>query len=170
MREEANIVEQYADADTSGRIDILIKYYPNFLRLVEGYKQSLRYIIKQEKEYKPRAARGVLGVRVQTSEISDPTAREAIDNIMIMDREEITLHKAAKEAFSKIEGKIPKIKELNAEYDQVLSEKKKTYADYRRAKQDMKELQTAKYNIEQFYKKEEQDRQAEKQKTEEKTI
>ena len=85
-------------------------------------------------------------------------------------REEITLHKAAKEAFSKIEGKIPKIKELNAEYDQVLSEKKKTYADYRRAKQDMKELQTAKYNIEQFYKKEEQDRQAEKQKTEEKTI
>ena len=41
---------------------------------------------------------------------------------------------------------------------------------YRRAKQDMKELQTAKYNIEQFYKKEEQDRQAEKQKTEEKTI
>ena len=59
---------------------------------------------------------------------------------------------------------------VNAEYDQVLSEKKKTYADYRRAKQDMKELQTAKYNIEQFYKKEEQDRQAEKQKTEEKTI
>ena len=75
-----------------------------------------------------------------------------------------------KEAFSKIEGKIPKIKELNAEYDQVLSEKKKTYTDYRRAKQDMKELQTAKYNIEQFYKKEEQERQAEKQKTEEKTI
>ena len=52
MREEANIVEQYADADTSGRIDILIKYYPNFLRLVEGYEQSLSYIIKQEKEYK----------------------------------------------------------------------------------------------------------------------
>ena len=79
MREEANIVEQYADADTSGRIDILIKYYPNFLRLVEGYEQSLSYIIKQEKEYKHRAARGDLGVRVQTSEISDPTAREATD-------------------------------------------------------------------------------------------
>lgn len=52
MREEANIVEQYAGADTSGRIDILIKYYPNFLRLVEGYEQSLSFIIKQEKEYK----------------------------------------------------------------------------------------------------------------------
>lgn len=85
-------------------------------------------------------------------------------------REEITLHKAAKEAFSKIDGKIPKIKELNEEYAQVLAEKKKTYAEYRQAKQEMKEYQTAKYNIEQFLNKEEQDRQAEKQKTEEKTI
>ncbi|NLT47081.1 MAG: relaxase/mobilization nuclease domain-containing protein [Clostridiales bacterium] len=85
-------------------------------------------------------------------------------------REEITLHKAAKEAFSIIDGKIPKIKELNVEYDQVLSEKKKTYAEYRQAKQEMKEYQTARYNIEQFLKKEEQDRQAEKQKTEEKAI
>ena len=85
MREEANIVEKYADADTSERIDILIKYYPNFLRLVEGYEQSLSFIIKQEKEYKHRASRGDLGVWVQTSGISDPIAREAIDNIMIMD-------------------------------------------------------------------------------------
>lgn len=85
-------------------------------------------------------------------------------------REEITLHKAAKEGFSKIDGKIPKIKELNEEYERVMSEKKKTYAEYRQAKQEMKEYQTAKYNIEQFLKKEEQDRQAEKQKTEEKAI
>lgn len=85
-------------------------------------------------------------------------------------REEITLHKAAKEAFSKIDGKIPKIKELNEEYAQVLADKKKTYAEYRQAKQEMKEYQTAKYNIEQFLKKEEQERQAEKQKTEEKAI
>lgn len=85
-------------------------------------------------------------------------------------REEITLHKAAKEAFSKIDGKILKIKELNEEYAQVLAEKKKTYAEYRQAKQEMKEYQTAKYNIEQFLNKEEQERQAEKQKTEEKDI
>ena len=85
-------------------------------------------------------------------------------------REEITLHKAAKEAFTKIDGKIPKIKELNEEYAQVLSEKKKTYAEYRQAKQEMKKYQTARYNIGQFLKKEEQDRQAEKQKTEEKAI
>ena len=40
-------------------------------------------------------------------------------------REEITLHKVAKEAFSKIHGKLPTIRELNQEYEQVLQEKKK---------------------------------------------
>ena len=79
-------------------------------------------------------------------------------------REEITLHKAAKDAFSKMQGKIPTIKELNAEYAQVLSEKKKTYAEYRQARQDMKDYQTAKYNIDRFLQTAEQEKQAEKQK------
>ena len=79
-------------------------------------------------------------------------------------REEITLHKAAKEAFSKIKGKVPTIKELNAEYAQVLAEKKKTYSEYRQARQEMKDYQTAKYNIDRFLQTEEQEKQAEKQK------
>ena len=37
----ANIVEQYAGADVPVRIELLIKYYPNFIRLVEGYEQRL---------------------------------------------------------------------------------------------------------------------------------
>lgn len=79
-------------------------------------------------------------------------------------REEITLHKAAKDAFSKIKGKIPTIKELNAEYAQVLAEKKKTYSEYRQARQEMKDYQTAKYNIDRFLQTEEQEKQDEKQK------
>ena len=85
-------------------------------------------------------------------------------------REEITLHKAAKVAFSKIHGKIPSIRELNQEYEQVLQEKKKTYAEYRKARQEMKDYQTAKYNVDQFLKKEEQEKQAEKQKKKEETL
>lgn len=85
-------------------------------------------------------------------------------------REEITLHKAAKEAFSKIHGKIPSIRELNQEYELVLQEKKKTYAEYRKARQEMKDYQTAKYNVDQFLKKEEQEKQAEKQKKKEETL
>ena len=79
MKDEANIVEQYADSDVGERIAILIRYYPNFIRLVEGFEQSLSFIIKQKKEMKRRAAIGELGVRVQNSYISDPTARESRD-------------------------------------------------------------------------------------------
>ena len=82
-------------------------------------------------------------------------------------REEITLHKAAKEAFSQIEGPIPKIKQLNEEYERVLREKKQTYAEYRQARQEMKDYQTAKYNVDQFLRKEEEERQAEKNKKKE---
>ena len=85
-------------------------------------------------------------------------------------REEITLHKAAKEAFSKIQGKIPSIRELNQEYAEVLQEKKKTYAEYRKARQEMKDYQTAKYNVDQFLKKEEQEKQAENQKKKYKSL
>ena len=45
----ANIVEQYAGDDVPARIELLIKYYPNFIRLVEGYEQSVSFIIKEEK-------------------------------------------------------------------------------------------------------------------------
>ena len=76
MKDEASIVEQYADSDVGERIAILIRYYPNFIRLVEGFERNLSFIIKQEKEMKRRAAIGELGVRVQNSHISDPTARE----------------------------------------------------------------------------------------------
>ncbi len=58
MKVEANIVEQYADSDIDGRIEILIRYYPNFIRLVEAFEQSLSFIIKQEKEMKRRSSLG----------------------------------------------------------------------------------------------------------------
>lgn len=82
-------------------------------------------------------------------------------------REDITIHKAAKEAFSQIEGSIPKMKQLNEEYDQVFCKKKQTYSEYRQARQEMKDYQTAKYNVDQFLGKEEEERQAEKNKEQE---
>ena len=82
-------------------------------------------------------------------------------------REDITIHKAAKEAFSQIEGSIPKMKQLNEEYDQVFCKKKQTYSEYRQARQEMKDYQTAKYNVDQFLRKEEEERQAEKNKEQE---
>ena len=43
--------------------------------------------------------------------------------------------------------KLPTIKALNAEYAELLAEKKAAYADYRKAREEMKELLTAKANI-----------------------
>ncbi len=62
-------------------------------------------------------------------------------------REEVTIHKAAKKAFSERQGKLPKIKDLNAEYAEVLEAKKKAYSEYRQAKKDMQDYVTAKHNI-----------------------
>lgn len=59
-------------------------------------------------------------------------------------REELTLHKAAKEAFDQLKiKKIPKMKELNAEYAKVLESKKKTYAEYRKVRAEMQDYQIA---------------------------
>ena len=72
-------------------------------------------------------------------------------------RQEILLHKAAKNAFDELHvKKLPKVKELNAEYAEVLAEKKKLYGEYRQAKKDMQEIQRAKYDIDQFLKDDEE--------------
>ena len=61
---------------------------------------------------------------------------------------EITIHKAAKNYFDGLGfKKLPTIKALNAEYAELLAEKKAAYADYRKAREEMKELLTAKANI-----------------------
>ena len=79
-------------------------------------------------------------------------------------REEILLHKAAKEAFDKRGLKrLPKVKDLSAEYGVILAEKRKLYEEYRSVKQDMMNYQIAKQDIDRFLKiDEEQRRQQEK--------
>jgi hypothetical protein len=67
-------------------------------------------------------------------------------------REEITLHKAAKEAFDQLSvPKLPTIRELNEEYDSVLRRKKQVYVHYRMAKTEMKGYMRAKQNVKVFY-------------------
>lgn len=75
-------------------------------------------------------------------------------------REEILLHKAAKEAFGQLEGGIPKLKELNQEYAELLQKKKEAYSEYRAIKEENKELQMAKYNMERFLNQQEEEQKA----------
>lgn len=64
---------------------------------------------------------------------------------------DILLHKAAKAAFDKRKlKKLPKVKELSAEYQELLAEKRKLYPEYRRAREEMRELLTVKANVDQL--------------------
>lgn len=61
---------------------------------------------------------------------------------------DLLLHKAAKAAFDEIEGKkLPTVNALQEEYSVLLSEKKKAYAKYHSIKKEMKNILTAKTNV-----------------------
>ena len=67
-------------------------------------------------------------------------------------REEITLHKAAKAAFDEAGlQKLPKVKELDAEFAELLTKNKAAYPDYRKARNEMQELVRAQKNVERFF-------------------
>ena len=81
-------------------------------------------------------------------------------------REEITLHKAAKQAFDELGvKKIPKVKDLNEEYARLLSGKKTAYAEYRKLRDEAQELVIAERNLSSLFEaeREEQNRQKEKE-------
>lgn len=74
-------------------------------------------------------------------------------------REEITLHKAAKQAFDELGvRKIPKVKELSEEYAEILTGKKAAYAEYRKVRDEAQELIIAERNIATLYEVEEKER------------
>lgn len=61
---------------------------------------------------------------------------------------DILLHKAAKRAFDELGvSKIPTMKSLQAEYARLMEEKKEAYGEYRKARDEMKELLTVKANV-----------------------
>ena len=77
---------------------------------------------------------------------------------------DILLHKAAKKAFDELGlKKIPTVKSLQAEYAQLLEEKKKAYGEFRQARDEMRELLTVKANVDRLLGTEEQEAGQEKE-------
>ena len=61
---------------------------------------------------------------------------------------DILLHQAAKQVFNILNvKKLPTIKALQTEYETLLIEKKKAYSEYAAARKEMRELLTAKANV-----------------------
>ena len=64
-------------------------------------------------------------------------------------REELALHKAAKEFFTQSGlEKLPTVKQLNQEFYEILQVKKEEYAEYRKLKDELREYQIARKNME----------------------
>ena len=67
-------------------------------------------------------------------------------------REEVTLHKTAKAAFNESGlKKLPKVKDLNAEYSALLTKKKALYPEDRKARDEMQDIVKAQKNVELFF-------------------
>lgn len=80
-------------------------------------------------------------------------------------REAITIHKSAKQAFDELGlKKIPRVKELNEEYYNLMSEKKKKTSEYYEAKSSMQELLKAQKNVEIFLEEEKKQQVIDKKK------
>ena len=66
-------------------------------------------------------------------------------------RADITLHKAAKKYFDE-QGvqKLPSLKELNEEYNRLLTEQRASSPEYRKLRDEWKELVTARSNLKHY--------------------
>ena len=82
---KANIIRTYEKQSASGKVDFICKNYSNFIGIVESYTEGIRYMIEEEKAMAFRTSIGDLGVRVQKSGTSDPTAMQAINNVITRD-------------------------------------------------------------------------------------
>lgn len=66
--------------------------------------------------------------------------------------EELTIHKAAKKAFDELGvKKIPRVKELNVEYAELMKEKKAKFREYRTACSEAREYLAIRENIASLY-------------------
>ena len=82
--------------------------------------------------------------------------------------QEIKLHQAAKEDFSALgTQKIPKVKEIQAEYDALREKKKQAYATYHQAQDEMRQLLTVRANVERILGIEEKEKERQKEKKKE---
>lgn len=79
---------------------------------------------------------------------------------------ELLLHQTAKKAFDELGvKKLPTVRSLQAEYAALLADKKTAYGDYRKARDEMKELLTVKANVDRLMGYDEKRTEQEKEKS-----
>lgn len=51
---EKNLIKIYVNATSAKRVDIIIRHYTDFMGIVDGYTEGLRYMIECEKKSNSR--------------------------------------------------------------------------------------------------------------------
>ncbi len=81
---EEQLVEAYGKGDPKQRFTLIYKNYEVFLKLIDSFETGLFNRILYEREYNRREKNGGdLGVRIQTSSLSNPTAKKAMEELKI---------------------------------------------------------------------------------------
>ena len=80
---DRDFLGNYRDADPRGRLEMVFDNYHIFPKVIRKMEKKTQYKIKAEREYLRSHNLGELGVRVQTSNLSDVTADEAIANVTL---------------------------------------------------------------------------------------
>ena len=124
----------------------------------EGAVQHLHELQKRLQETEQRIA-DISELRTQiihyarTQEVYAAYRKSGYSKKFLAEHEgDILLHKTAKAFFDKQNlNKLPRVKDLNAEYAALQAQKKELYPEYRRAREEMQQLLRAQKNLERFF-------------------
>lgn len=124
----------------------------------EGAVQHLHELQKRLQETEQRMA-DISELRTQiihyarTREVYAAYRKAGYSKKFLAEHEgDILLHKTAKAFFDKQNlNKLPRVKDLNAEYAALQAQKKELYPEYRRAREEMQQLLRAQKNLERFF-------------------
>lgn len=78
-------IEEYGSSNSDKRVDIMLNYFQEFPSIIEGQSRILVLKVKNEREYMRQQCQNDRGAVKLLQEVADPTAREAIENVLIED-------------------------------------------------------------------------------------
>ena len=125
--------------ELSAMVDVAVRQNDEILARVQSAEARLKEISETKK---------TITNYLKTKDVYAEWKKSGYSKAFYAEHEEqILIHKAAKKAFDGINGKIPRMKDLSAEYGEVLKQKQKDYAQYRENRNSMRELLNVKANI-----------------------
>lgn len=82
----AKTINEYRKYSNKKRVDFILKHYGSIGEYIRSYEEILCDDILEQRAIDRRIAKGDPGIRVQTSDKSDPTAMEAVDRLSIEEK------------------------------------------------------------------------------------